>query len=170
MTPHILLAGVGNIFLGDDGFGVAVAQRLQYETLPAEVRVRDFGIRGFDLALALLEGYETAVLIDATQRGGPPGSLYVIELDGAPAGSEEPANLHTMHLDEVFRLVGAWGGRLPRLFLVGCEPAALVRDGSSGVEPALSPAVERALDEAVLLVRSLIGRLLQGEGLCNRVN
>jgi hydrogenase maturation protease len=162
MTPHILLAGVGNIFLGDDGFGVAVAQRLQHEALPTEVRVRDFGIRGFDLALSLLEGYETAVLIDATRRGGPPGSLYVIELDGAPVGSTDPANLHTMCLDEVFRLVRAWGGRLPRLFLVGCEPAVVVPRDASGVELALSPAVEQALDEAVLLARSLIDRLLQG--------
>ena len=78
--PHILIACVGNIFLGDDAFGVEVAQRLMRGGLPDSVRVVDFGIRGLDLTYALLDGYETVILVDATPRGGPPGTLYVLEL------------------------------------------------------------------------------------------
>ena len=84
--PRVLVAGVGNIFLGDDAFGVEVVQRLARRPLPAEVRVVDFGIRGLDLTYALLDGYETVILVDAAPRGGPPGTLYVLEPDvGDPA-------------------------------------------------------------------------------------
>src|ERR1700758_4827464 len=77
--PRILVAGVGNIFLGDDAFGVEVVQRLARRALPDGVRVVDFGIRGLDLVYALLDGYETVVLVDAAPRGGSPGTLYVLE-------------------------------------------------------------------------------------------
>ena len=86
--PRVLIACIGNIFLGDDGFGVEVARRLANRrlagrrsagpTLPDDVRVVDFGIRGLDLVYALLDGYETAILVDATPRGGEPGTLYLI--------------------------------------------------------------------------------------------
>src|SRR6185436_10130886 len=79
--PQILVAGIGNIFLGDDAFGSEVARKLQQRPLPQAVRVVDFGIRGFDLAYALLEGYEATILIDATPRGDVPGTLYTIEPD-----------------------------------------------------------------------------------------
>ena len=79
--PRILVAGIGNIFLGDDGFGSEVARRLLARPLPAEVRVVDFGIRGFDLAYALLDGYDVTVFVDATPRGGEPGTIYTIEPD-----------------------------------------------------------------------------------------
>ena len=82
MTARVLVAGIGNVFLGDDGFGVAVAQRMLERGAPAGVRVLDAGIRGFDLACALLEGWDAAILIDAVQRGGPPGTLYVLEREG----------------------------------------------------------------------------------------
>ena len=80
MSP-ILVAGIGNIFNGDDGFGVAVAQRMARREPPAGVTIKDFGIRGLDLTYALLDGYAAAVLIDTAQRGEPPGTLYVIEPD-----------------------------------------------------------------------------------------
>ncbi|MGH7848434.1 MAG: hydrogenase maturation protease, partial [Candidatus Binatia bacterium] len=77
MTPaKILVAGIGNIFLGDDGFGVEVARELAKRKLPESVRVVDFGIRGFDLAYALLDGYDLTILVDAAPRGGLPGTLY----------------------------------------------------------------------------------------------
>ncbi len=83
MKERILIAGIGNIFLGDDAFGVEVVRRLSRSArkLPDEVRIVDFGIRGFDLAYALMEGYEVAILVDATPRGGVPGTLYTIEPD-----------------------------------------------------------------------------------------
>src|SRR3954462_334859 len=77
--PRLLIAGVGNIFLGDDAFGVEVVQRLARRPLPEGIRVVDFGIRGLDLAYALLDGYEATILVDALPRGGPPGTLYVLE-------------------------------------------------------------------------------------------
>src|SRR5690242_16020615 len=81
MAPKILIAGVGNIFLGDDGFGCEVAGRLARRPLPDGARVIDFGVRSLDLAYALMDGYDLTILVDAVQRGGEPGSLYVIEPD-----------------------------------------------------------------------------------------
>src|SRR5438270_10803156 len=86
--PRVLVAGIGNIFLGDDAFGVEVAQRLAQRPLPAGVRVVDFGIRGLDLTYALLDGQDAVILVDATLRGGPPGTLYVIEPEAE--GRPEP--------------------------------------------------------------------------------
>ena len=85
---RILIAGIGNIFLGDDAFGVEVARRLVRRRLPDGVRVVDFGIRGLDLTYALLDGYEAVILVDAAPRGGPPGTLYVLE---PPAGRSRRA-------------------------------------------------------------------------------
>lgn len=81
-AARTLVAGVGNIFLGDDGFGVEVARRLAAEPLPEQVEVADIGVRGVHLAYQLLDGYDTLVLVDATTRGGAPGTLYLIEPDG----------------------------------------------------------------------------------------
>jgi hydrogenase maturation protease len=85
--PRVLVACIGNIFLGDDAFGVEVAQRLAGRGLPEGVRVVDFGIRGLDLTFALLDDYEAVILVDATPRGGDPGTLYVLELDGGEPSS-----------------------------------------------------------------------------------
>src|SRR5689334_8572384 len=114
-VPRILVAGIGNIFLGDDAFGVEVAQRLARRAWPEGVRVVDFGIRGLDLAYALLDGYDAAILVDAAPRGGPPGSLYVIEpSEGGPAGQDEVGagtliEGHGMDPVKVLRLVAALG-------------------------------------------------------------
>jgi hydrogenase maturation protease len=157
MSQGILVAGVGNIFLGDDAFGVEVVRRLSQRTLPEGVRVVDFGIRGFDLACALADDYDAAILVDAVSRGEPPGTLYVIEPE-----LEETAGTvvspHGLHPQEVLRLVRAMGGEPRCLRLIGCEPASL----GSEEEPAmgLSTLVERAVDEAVLMVEALLVELL----------
>jgi hydrogenase maturation protease len=161
MTPRILIAGVGNVFLGDDAFGVEVVRRLTERPLPAGVVIRDFGIRGFDLACALQDGYEAAILLDACARGGPPGALLVIEPE---ADANEPATpvpgleMHHLDLGSVFRLVRAMGGRLPCLRLIGCEPASLESENES--VPCLSEAVRAAVPRAVALVEALTAELL----------
>lgn len=162
----ILVAGIGNIFLGDDAFGVEVVRRLATRRLPEGVRVVDFGIRGFDLAYALLDGDEAAILIDATPRGGPPGTLYVIEpeLDGLEeqGAPEETVEAHTMDPVKVLRLVKAMGGQPKRVLVVGCEPATLDADENGQI--GLSESVRAVVDEAVTLVESVIADLLDGGG------
>ncbi len=162
--PRILIACVGNIFLGDDAFGVEVAQRLMRSGLPDAVRVVDFGIRGLDLTYALLDGYETVILVDATPRGGPPGTLYVLEpsLDGSD-DTAGPGLVETHGMDpvKVLRLAAAMGGSCGRLLLVGCEPTPFhEEDDMSG---GLSDPVRAAVDEAVVLIESLAARVLRGE-------
>jgi hydrogenase maturation protease len=165
--PHsakILIVGIGNIFLGDDAFGSEVARRLAARELPEEVRVVDFGIRGFDLTYALLDGYEVTIFVDATPRGEAPGTLYTIEPDlseldklDAVEMSVEP---HGMNPLKVLGMVKSMGGDFKRIFLVGCEPAPLPsEDGHMG----LSEPVAAAVDEAVKVVESLIGEILAAE-------
>jgi hydrogenase maturation protease len=162
--PRVLVAGVGNIFLGDDAFGVEVAQRLARRPQPEGVRIADFGIRGLDLAYALLDNYEAVVLMDAAPRGGLPGTLYVLEPDPGPGvSSSEGAPLIEMHnLDpaRVLRLVAALGGQVRRLLVVGCEPE---RWGVEDVSAEMSAPVRKAVDEAVPFVEALVARLLRGE-------
>ena len=158
MTARILVAGLGNVFLGDDGFGVAVAERLAARPLPNDVRVIDLGIRGLDLAYELLEGYEAVILIDALPRGGAPGTLYVVEPEIAPHddASTGLADAHALDPATVLRLVRSLGGAMPRLRIVGCEPST--DDFAMG----LSPAVAAAADPAAALVESLIVELREG--------
>jgi hydrogenase maturation protease len=161
--PRVLVAGVGNIFLGDDAFGAEVAQRLTRRPLPDGVRVVDFGIRGLDLTYALLDGYEAVILVDATPRGGRPGTLYVLEPDrGVPEaqGAGLLVQTHGMDPVKVLRLAAAMGGQVDRLFLVGCEPTPL--DEAEETPMGLSEPVRAAVDEAVSLVESLVARLLRG--------
>ena len=150
MSAKLLIAGVGNIFFGDDGFGCELARRLAALDLGPEVRVVDFGIRGLHLAYELLRPYERLILLDALARGGTPGTLYVLE----PEVSAPPlaANGHGMDLPSVFAALSALGGRLPRALLIGCEPATL--DEGLG----LSESVARALTPAMALVRRRIDR------------
>jgi hydrogenase maturation protease len=164
-SPRVLIAGVGNIFLGDDGFGVEVAQRLARRDLPDGVRVVDFGIRGLDLTYALLDDVETVILVDATPRGRPAGTLYVLEPDaGAPPGldaADPMVATHGMDPVKVFRLAAALGSRVERLLLVGCEPAMVGSEEEMAM--GLSEPVRAAVDEAVLLIESLVARILRGE-------
>jgi hydrogenase maturation protease len=157
--PYILVAGVGNIFLGDDAFGSEVVRRLVERALPGEVRVVDFGIRGFDLACALMDGYEVTILVDATSRGGAPGTLYVIEPDlNELANSQElMIDAHGMHPMKALGLARAMGGEFKRILLVGCEPAPLSVDEE---RIGLSEPVRAAVDEAVDLLESLISEIL----------
>jgi hydrogenase maturation protease len=162
--PTILVAGIGNIFMGDDAFGVEVARRLAERQLPPEVRVGDFGIRGFDLAYALQDGYETTILVDAYPHGDQPGTLYVVEPDLAELGADQAegtdVDAHGMDPVRILRLAATMGGGLKRILLVGCEPATLGPDeGLMG----LSDPVAAVVTEAVDLVESVIKRVLAGE-------
>jgi hydrogenase maturation protease len=159
--PAILVAGIGNIFLGDDGFGVEVARRLESENLPESVCVRDFGIRGYDLTYALLEGHELAILVDACPRGGTPGTLYVIEPDLNEADeSLESVSMdgHTMNPVNVLRLAKAMGPISKRTVLVACEPGTL--GGEEGYM-GLSEPVSHAIDEAVTIIKELVGKAVE---------
>jgi hydrogenase maturation protease len=160
-APKILVAGIGNIFLGDDGFGVEVAQQLSSCGLPASVRVADFGLRGFDLVYALQDGYEGVILIDAFPHGQAPGSVYVVEpcLDEAPAesGQDSFVQPHAMNPVNVLRMAKAMHGPLQHVLLVGCEPADC---GGDEGQMGLSPPVKAAVVEAVNVVTTLVERML----------
>jgi hydrogenase maturation protease len=164
MSGRVLVAGVGNIFLGDDGFGVEVARRLADEELPEDVRVADFGIRGVHLAYELLDGYDTAILVDATPRGGPPGTVYVIEPEPPAAGDAgDPVaaplmDAHAMEPDAVLGLLHVLGANSVRVLVVGCEPAEVTE------RIGLSEPVERAVGDAVLMVRELLALREDREG------
>ncbi|MFE6056668.1 hydrogenase maturation protease [Kitasatospora sp. NPDC056446] len=158
---RVLVAGVGNVFLGDDGFGVETVRRLGAHPLPPGVDVVDTGVRGVDLAYRLLDGYRTAVLVDATCRGGAPGTVYLIEASAEPA--EAPVlDGHRMGPDAVLGLLATLaagtGGEPPgRVLVVGCEPAVL----EEGI--GLSEPVAAAVDEAVRVVLRVVDETAQPE-------
>ncbi len=163
--PTILVAGIGNIFLGDDAFGVEVIRCLANLKLPDSVRVVDFGIRGFDLAYALQDGYENTILVDACPHGEAPGTLYVIEPDlGALDDPETPQALieaHAMNPVSVLRMARAMNIEVKNVLLVGCEPETL---GGEQGQMGLSAPVEAAVEEAVALLESLIDKILDKGG------
>jgi hydrogenase maturation protease len=164
-AARVLIAGIGNVFMGDDGFGVALADRLARRALPAGVEVVDFGIRGMDLAYAMHDGYDTVVFLDATPRGEAPGTLYVIEphlgeeLDGVGFDAHGMDPLKVLALA---RTLGA--SALPRVLVVGCEPETAMRGDEEDVVAVVSEPVRLALDEAVLLVESLLAELTTTQG------
>jgi hydrogenase maturation protease len=162
--PTVLVAGIGNIFLGDDGFGVEVVRRLGELQLPANVRVADFGIRGFDLAYALLDGYETTILVDACPRGEAPGTLYVVEPDLKVLDAAPPtvADAHVMNPMAVLRMARAMSIEVKNVLLVGCEPETL---GGEEGQMGLSATVEGAIQPAIQLIKSLISKLLDNKTL-----
>jgi hydrogenase maturation protease len=166
---QLLIAGVGNIFLGDDGFGVEVAERLATAALPEWVQVADYGIRGMHLAYDLAARYDSAILVDAMPRGGSPGTVYVVEpaLADIPEPGARPGradevgailagspmlDAHGMQPDVVLRMLATLGAGDRQVLLVGCEPEQL----SYGI--GLSPPVAAAVDEAVRVVLDLVGR------------
>jgi len=165
-TGRTLVACLGNIFLSDDGFGVEVARRLARYQLPDGVRVTDYGIRGMHLAYDLAEGFDSTILVDATKRGGEPGTVYLIEPDPATNGtSPDPdpddgtaamlarmslLNAHGMQPDLVLGLAGTLGAEAGRVLVVGCEPASL----EEGI--GLSAPVAAAVDDAVRMVTKLV--------------
>ena len=154
-TPRILVAGIGNVFMGDDGFGVAVVRALAERPRVASVTVLDAGIRGIDLTYALMDGYDAAILVDATPRGRPPGTLYVLAPE--PAGVREDVSLfdaHAMDPSRVLSLVENLGGKVGELRIVGCEPGALGTPEDPVFE--LTPPVAAAVPIAVELVERLV--------------
>lgn len=168
MKARILIAGVGNIFLGDDAFGVEVVRELTARPLPPELRVIDFGIRGLDLTYALLDGYEAVILVDAVPRGQAPGTVYLIEPAAAdPAICADVTRndllieTHGMHPAKVLRLVMGMGGNLCRVWIVGCEPTPF--DPEQDMDISMSPAVRAAIPEAIQLIESLVEKCLSEE-------
>ncbi len=148
---RVLIAGIGNIFCGDDGFGVEVARRLAGERLGDGVEVRDFGIRGVHLAYEMASGsYDEVILVDAAPRGGPPGTVYAIEPEVTAA--EETANPHGLTPAAVLAWVQRVGGVCGRVTVIGCEPASL--EESVG----LSPPVEDAIEQAIAMVREHVAQ------------
>jgi len=163
MSARVLVAGVGNIFFSDDGFGSEVARTLAGAHIEG-VRIEDFGIAGLHLAYEMLAGYERAILIDLARRGGAPGTLYVIEPD--PSAEGPPPDAHRMDVQNVFAFVRTLGGSAPPVEIVGCEPF----DTGEGI--GLSEPVAAAIEPAVELVRRRIAHALsvlphsQGETTC----
>jgi len=165
----ILVAGVGNIFLGDDAFGVEVAQRLAERALPENVRVVDFGIRSYDLAYALMDAWELVILVDAVSKGGEPGTMYLIEAEvpEVPQPGESPSktpsevciDAHSMNPASVLQLVRKLGGSpartmAPRTLVLGCEPATIESD--EGGRMGLSRQVRDAVAVAIGMIEELI--------------
>ena len=160
---RILVAGIGNIFMGDDAFGVEVAQRLAKRSLPDGVRVVDFGIRGIDLTYALLEGYDAVILIDTAQLGAPPGTVRIVVPELQLHEPLPPEGLliepHDLDPAKVLRLAATLGNSCRRILLVACEPATLGNEDADAM--GLSPAVAAAVDEAIAVVEKLIGEMLE---------
>jgi hydrogenase maturation protease len=150
----ILVAGIGNVFLADDGFGVEVARRLAERELPAGVKVADFGIRGMDLAYELQEDYDAAILVDAVPRGQAPGTLYVIEPDIEAA--EPVLDAHAMDPVRVLGLARTLGTLPPRVLVVGCEPSTAMSLDDEELAMGLSAPVQAAMEDAVALVESIL--------------
>lgn len=159
---RILIAGIGNIFHGDDAFGVEVANRLMNDSFFDQVRVVDFGIRSYDLAFALLQGYETAILVDVVKRGAKPGTIYLIEIGSEHLnGTYGPVDAHSMNPLRVLQLARQMGGPIARVLLLGCEPETFgpEDEGMMGLSQAVQAAIEPAADR----IRRLVDSLLAGE-------
>ena len=153
---RILVAGIGNIFLADDGFGVEVVKRLAERELPENVEVRDFGIKGMDLAYALMEDYETVIFVDAVPRGEKPGTVYLIEPEIEEEG-DAAIDTHGMDPVKVIRFARALGAKPVRTLVVGCEPQVILTgENYDDMLMELSEPVQAAVDEAVKLVESLV--------------
>jgi hydrogenase maturation protease len=155
----VLIAGIGNIFLGDDGFGVEVARRLLARPQQNSVRVVDFGIRGFDLAYALQDGYATTILVDAYPHGQPPGTVTVIEpdLENLSASSSDFIQPHAMNPINVLRMAKAMNGPTRRIILVGCEPLTLgPEEGQMGLSEPIESAIEGAINKIDMLVKQIL--------------
>jgi hydrogenase maturation protease len=160
---RVLVAGIGNVFMGDDAFGVEVANRIASDGVPDGVTVVDFGIRGMDLAYALNDGYHAAVLVDAMPRGQPPGTLEVIQPD-----VEEDLFVgfvaHGMNPVAVLQFARQFGPLPERVLVVGCEPLTVGDPDGAEIHAGLTPPVAAAVDSAVGLVERLVAELLEEPG------
>jgi hydrogenase maturation protease len=160
MSPRVLCAGIGNVFFSDDGFGVAVADRLKRMSVPDGVVVEDYGIRGVHLAYELLDGYDALVLIDTLPPGDePPGTVVVFEPDSTPTeagGDVAPAmDAHTMTPVAVLTTLASLGGSVERVVVVGCRPATI--EGGMGLSEPVAGAIDRAVETVIELLIELVG-------------
>ncbi len=157
MTPRILIAGIGNIFFGDDGFGCEVAQQLAHRPLPERVRVIDFGIRSYDLAYAFTDGFDAVILVDAMARGESPGTIAVIEPDLTRLNEFENTtpDAHSLNPVSVLQLAQSLGPLPDKLLLVACEPAVLESEELGLSEP-VRAAIPRAIEEIESIVTNLL--------------
>jgi hydrogenase maturation protease len=155
---RILIAGIGNIFMGDDAFGCRVADDLAHHDMPDQVQVQDFGIRSYDLAYAMMEDYDAVIVIDAMVMGERPGTVSLVDADKADLKDlavGEP-DTHSMNPLTALRLVKAMGGVVGHLYVVGCEPAVM------GIEEiGLSEPVRAAVPSAVAMVEDLVHELIK---------
>jgi hydrogenase maturation protease len=154
----ILVAGIGNIFQGDDAFGVEVAHRLVRGPLPPDVKVMDFGIRSIDLTYALMDGHDAVILVDAAARGEAPGTVSIIEPDRPATAPLQGPQLSAHDLDpaSVMQLVQALGGTCRRILLVACEPADCGgEDGRMGLTETVTAAIEPAVEAIHTLLTEL---------------
>jgi hydrogenase maturation protease len=159
--PTVLIACIGNIFLGDDGFGCEVARAMAGRELPPNARLIDFGIRGFDLAYALEDGYDVTIFVDATPRGGESGTVYLIEPDLSElkdmpreAAMIEP---HGMNPMKVLALAKAMGAEFKKIYLVGCEPFYTGEEDEGYM--GLSSMVQPAVGDAVRMIENLLAQI-----------
>jgi hydrogenase maturation protease len=157
---RFLVAGIGNIFFGDDAFGCEVAAELLKRSWPTDVNIVDFGIRAYDLAYSIMDGYDATVLIDAVPRGEKPGTVYLLELDPDKVETcgDEIADAHALTPVRVLQLVRTLGSRAKNLYLVGCEPARLDGQGVIG----LSDEVRDAVPVAVKMIEKILADLASG--------
>ena len=157
---RILVAGMGNVSAGDDAFGVEVVRLLGYRPLPPQVTVANFGLRTYDLAFAILEGYEATILVDAMARGEKPGTVSLIEPDLHEAGRYDDGfgegyNLSPQRVLEILRL---FGGQSGRVYIIGCEPELREsREGQTGLSQAVRDAVPQAIELIEKVIRQLLG-------------
>lgn len=169
-TGRILIACIGNIFMGDDAFGVEVAQRLTSRkagSFPQGVQVVDFGIRGVELAYTLLEDYDILILVDTIPRGGAPGTLYLIEPDLTALSPQQGAeaaraglDAHSMDPLKVLAFARTLGAKPIRTLLVGCEPSLVTgNEDYMDMQMGLSEPVQAAVDEAVKMIDALVDQL-----------
>jgi len=169
---RVLVAGIGNIFLGDDAFGVEVVGRLRDAVLPPGVDVSDYGIRGMHLAYDLLDGrHDVLVLVDALPLDEPPGTLAVLQVDlDDPGWTLRPADAleapaadgHGMDPESVLRLLRSLGGSVGRVLVVGCQPAVL--DERMGLSAPVAAAVDEAVRTVIGIVREQAARLADASG------
>lgn len=156
MRGKILIAGIGNIFLGDDAFGVEVVKKMRQRPLPENVNVIDFGVRSYDLAYALMQEWDLVILVDAICRGAEPGTLFTIRPEHPRDEVTVSIDAHAMNPVAALRLVKTLGGRVSPLLVVGCEPATLEPNPDGNF--VLSEQVNAAVDQAIATVEQLITR------------
>ena len=160
---RVLVAGIGNIFFGDDAFGCEVAAELLKRSWPNGVNIVDFGIRAYDLAYAIMDGYDATLLVDAAPRGEKPGTVYLLELDPEKIDTcgDEIVDAHALTPVRVLQMIRAFGGHARNLYLVGCEPERLDGDGVMG----LSKDVREAVPTAVKMIEKFIADWASGRGI-----